>query len=357
MESREPVGRKKTRRIVLGGVPIGGGAPVSVQSMTTTRADDVPATVRQCRRLARAGCEIVRVAVPDAAAAHAVGRIRRGIPVPLVADIHFDHRLALLAIEAGADGVRINPGNIGGARRVAAVARAAAAAGVAIRVGVNAGSVERRLLEKHGGPTSEALAESALACVRAIEDAGHDRIKISVKASSVTGTIAAYERVSARTDWPLHVGVTEAGPPLIAAVRSAAGIGHLLLRGIGDTIRVSVTGDPATEVEIAKELLQSLGFRSFGPSLVSCPTCGRCRIDLRRLVREVQRALGRETRPITVAVMGCAVNGPGEAREADVGLAAGRGEGLIFRRGRIVRKVRERDFLKALLEEIRRLPG
>lgn len=345
--------RKKTRRITLGGVPIGGGAPISVQSMTKTRTDDVGGTVRQCARLARAGCEIVRVAVPDEKAARAIGKIKKKIALPLVADIHFNHRLALIAMDEGADGIRINPGNIGGVKRIAEVARAAAAGRIPIRVGVNAGSVERELLKKYGGPAPAALAASALNCVKRIEDAGHRLIKISVKASSVLDTIEAYERVAAATRYPLHVGVTEAGPPLVAAVRSSAGIGYLLLKGIGDTIRVSVTGDPVEEVLIARELLQSLGLRQFGPMIVSCPTCGRCGIDVARIVDEVQRAIVDVKNNIKVAIMGCVVNGPGEAREADIGLAGGKGTGIIFRGGKIVRKVKEADFVKALIDEIR----
>lgn len=347
--------RRKTNRIMLGGVPIGGGAPIAVQSMTKTPTEDARATAAQCRRLAKVGCEIVRVAVPTREAARAVREIKRGMPLPLVADVHFDHRLALAALEAGADGIRINPGNIGGAKKIAAVAREAAARKAPIRVGVNAGSVEKKLLRKHGGPTPEALAESAMNCVRRIEDAGHRLIKISVKASSVPDTVTAYELVSRSTRYPLHVGVTEAGPLLLSAVRSSLGIGYLLMKGIGDTIRVSVTGDPAGEVAIAREMLQSLGLRTFGPTLVSCPTCGRCAVDISKTVAGVQRALRGVEKRITVAVMGCVVNGPGEAREADIGLAAGRGEGLIFRRGRIVRRVGEKDFVRALLEEIEKI--
>ena len=343
---------KRTRQITLGGVPIGGGAPVSIQSMTKTLTADIAATVAQIGRLARAGCEIVRVAVPDEPSARAIGPIRRSISIPLVADIHFNHRLALIALGEGADGIRLNPGNIGGAKRVAEVAKAAAARKVPIRVGVNAGSVEKGILKKHGGPTPAALAESALLGVRMLEDAGHGLIKISVKASSVRGTIEAYERISRAARYPLHIGVTEAGPPLISAVRSSAALGHLLLEGIGDTLRISVTGDPVEEVVIARELLQSLGLRTFGPTIVSCPTCGRCGIDVVRIVGEVQRAIGDIRTPLTVAIMGCAVNGPGEAREADVGLAGGKGEGLIFRRGKTVRKVKESDFVRALLDEI-----
>jgi (E)-4-hydroxy-3-methylbut-2-enyl-diphosphate synthase len=347
------IARKRTRRISLGGVAIGGGAPVSIQSMTKTPTADIASTVAQIARLAGAGCEIVRVAVPDEESARAIGRIRPAIPIPLVADIHFDHRLALIAMGEGADGIRINPGNIGGARRVAEVARVAFERRVPVRVGVNAGSVEKGMLKKHGGPTPAALAESALLGARMLEDAGHDLIKISVKASSVCGTIEAYERISRAARYPLHIGVTEAGPPRISAVRSSAALGHLLLEGIGDTLRVSVTGDPVEEVFIARELLQSLGLRTFGPTIVSCPTCGRTRIDVVRIVEEVGRAVAGVRAPLTVAIMGCAVNGPGEAREADVGLAGGKGEGLIFRKGKVVRKVKEKEFVRALLDEIR----
>lgn len=349
------IARKRTRRISLGGVAIGGGAPVSIQSMTKTPTADIASTVAQIARLAGAGCEIVRVAVPDEESARAIGRIRPAIPIPLVADIHFDHRLALIAMGEGADGIRINPGNIGGARRVAEVARVAFERRVPVRVGVNAGSVEKGMLKKHGGPTPAALAESALLGARMLEDAGHDLIKISVKASSVCGTIEAYERISRAARYPLHIGVTEAGPPRISAVRSSAALGHLLLEGIGDTLRVSVTGDPVEEVFIARELLQSLGLRTFGPTIVSCPTCGRTRIDVVRIVEEVGRAVAGVRAPLTVAIMGCAVNGPGEAREADVGLAGGKGEGLIFRKGKVVRKVKEKEFVRALLDEIRSL--
>jgi len=345
--------RKKTIKITLGSVPIGGGAPISVQSMTKTRTRDVAATVAQCERLAAVGCEIVRVAVPDEKAARAIGKIKREITLPLVADVHFNYRLALIVMGEGADGIRINPGNIGGVKRIAEIAKAAAERKIPIRVGVNSGSVEKRLIAKYGRPTPRALAESAIDCVKRIEDAGHERIKISVKAASVRDTIEAYERVSAMTRYPLHVGVTEAGPPLISAVRSAAGIGHLLLKGIGDTIRVSVTGDPLTEVMIAKELLQSLELRQFGPTLISCPTCGRCEVDIAGIVEDVQHAtLGMEHN-ITIAIMGCVVNGPGEAREADVGLACGRGSGIIFRHGKMIRRVKEADMVKALLDEIR----
>jgi len=340
---------------MLGGLAIGGGAPVSIQSMTKTSTADVRATVKQCARLAREGCEIIRLAVPDEQAARALGRIRREVATPLVADIQFNYRLALVAMEKGADGIRINPGNIGGAERIAEIARAAAGGKIPIRVGVNSGSVEPSILKDHGGPTPEALAESAVTCVKRIEDSGHNLIKISVKASSVADTIRAYERVSEMTDYPLHVGVTEAGPPLTAAVRSAIGIGRLLLEGVGDTIRVSVTGDPVVEVEIAREILQSLGVRSFGPTLVSCPTCGRCEIDVVKIVEEVKGAIKNIKKNIKIAIMGCAVNGPGEAREADVGLAGGRGEGILFRKGKVVHKVSEKDFVKALLEEISNL--
>ncbi|MCX6357496.1 MAG: flavodoxin-dependent (E)-4-hydroxy-3-methylbut-2-enyl-diphosphate synthase [Candidatus Aureabacteria bacterium] len=344
--------RKKTKKIIVGGIAIGAGAPISIQSMTKTHTEDVAATVAQIQRLARAGCEIVRVAVPDEKAARAIGAIMRRIRMPLIADIHFDHRLALIAIKEGADGIRINPGNIGGVKKLAGVAKAAAAAGIPIRVGVNAGSVEKDLLNKHGGPTPAALAESAMRGVKRVEDAGHAMIKISVKASSVLDTVEAYERVARLTRYPLHVGVTEAGPLLTSAIRSSAAVGHLLIKGIGDTIRVSVTGDPVEEVAIARELLQSLGLREFGPVIVSCPTCGRCNINVGRVVAEIQRAVAGIRTPLTIAVMGCAVNGPGEAREADLGLAGGKGSGVLFRKGRVIRTVKEPDFVRALLDEI-----
>jgi len=349
------INRRWTKQINLGGVAIGGGAPISIQSMTKTRTCDAAATVKQCIELANAGCEIIRLAVPDEDAARALGKIRREVKTPLVADIHCNHRLALIAMEEGMDGIRINPGNIGGPDRIAEIARIAAAGKIPLRVGVNSGSIEQAILKDHGGPTPEALAESALACVNRIEDAGHNLIKISVKASSVADTIRAYELVSELTDYPLHVGVTEAGPPMTAAIRSSIGIGHLLMEGIGDTIRVSVTGDPVVEVAIAREIIQSLKLRSFGPTLVSCPTCGRCEIDVAEIVEEVQKAIGGVRADIKIAIMGCSVNGPGEAREADIGLAGGKDSGVIFRRGEIVRKVESKDFVRALLEEIEKL--
>ncbi len=349
------IARKKTKRIMIGSVAVGGGAPISIQSMTKTPTDDIEATVEQCRRLAEAGCEIVRVAVRTEADADAIRKIKKGISLSVIADIHFDYRLALKALEAGSDGIRINPGNIGPAKRIIEVARAAAAVGVPIRVGVNSGSVEKSLLLKYGGATPEALAESALVCVRKIEEAGCRQIKISVKASSVIDTIRAYEIVSESSDYPLHIGVTEAGPPIVSAVRSSIAIGHLLLLGIGDTIRISVTGDPVEEVFIAREILQSLGLRCFGPTIVSCPTCGRCEIDVVGLVTEISRRLEGMKKNIKVAIMGCVVNGPGEAREADVGLAGGKAEGVIFRKGKILRKVKEKDFVRLLIEEIERI--
>jgi (E)-4-hydroxy-3-methylbut-2-enyl-diphosphate synthase len=340
---------------MVGNVPVGGGSPVTVQSMTKTPTEDTRATVRQCGRLERAGCEIIRIAVPNMQAAAAVKEIKKNVAVPLIADVHFDYKLALAVIENGIDGVRINPGNIGGKKEIGRVARAAAGNAVAVRVGCNIGSIEKRLLVKYGGPTPEALVESALACIKTIEDAGHDAIKVSVKASSVIDTVRAYEMLSRKTRYPLHLGVTEAGPLLMSAVRSSAAMGYLLLNGIGDTIRVSVTGDPVKEVAVAQEILQSLGLRSFGPTLVSCPTCGRCRVDLMKTVEKVQGILRGIKSDIHVAVMGCVVNGPGEAREADVGLAAGKGKGVLFKHGRVVRTVRERDFVKALEREIHKL--
>lgn len=344
-----------TRRIMVGGVPIGGGAKVTIQSMTNTPTSDVDKTVEQIRRLEAAGCEIVRVAVPDMAAAKAVGAIRERIGIPLVADIHFDYRLALEAVAAGADKVRINPGNIGGEDRVKAVADACRQKGVPIRVGVNGGSLEKPLLAKYGGVTAEAMVESAMGHIELLRKYDFDDICISLKSSSVVTTMAAYRLMSQRGDYPLHLGVTEAGPPRMGKVKSAIGIGGLLALGIGDTIRVTLTADPIEEIYAAREILKAVGLRREGPELISCPTCARTRIDLIGLAGEVERRLQAVKKPITVAVMGCAVNGPGEASAADVGIAGGDGVGLLFCRGEIVKKVPQEqlvDELFALIETI-----
>ena len=352
--------RSRTRQLKLGPVLIGGGAPVVVQSMTNTDTRDVEATLEQIRRLHAAGCEVVRLAVPDEAAAAALKAIVPASPVPLIADIHFDWRLAIAALDAGLKGLRINPGNIGGAAPVDNVAAAAKANGAVIRVGVNSGSVEKELLERFGGPTPEALVESALRHVRMLEDRGFGDIKVSLKSSSVAHTIASYRLMAERGDYPLHLGVTEAGTPMRGAIKSSVGLGLLLFEGIGDTMRVSLTADPVKEIGVAWEILRSVGLRSRGPEIVSCPTCGRTEIDLIGMAEKVEEYL--QSHPaaaksdLKVAVMGCVVNGPGEAREADIGLAGGRGKGVIFRKGQVLRSVNgEEALLAAFLEELDKL--
>ena len=344
-----------TKRIMVGGVPVGGGAPVSIQSMCSTKTDDVEATVEQIHRLEAAGCEIVRVAVPDMAAARALGTIKNSIHIPLVADIHFDYRLALEAIGQGVDKIRLNPGNIGGEDRVKAVADACRARHVPIRIGVNGGSLEKELRQKYGGVTAQALVDSAMGHVALLNKFDFDDICISVKCSSVPLTMAAYRLLSERCNYPLHLGVTEAGTPSMGLVKSAMGIGGLLCLGIGDTLRVTLTADPVEEVYAAKKILQAAGLRQEGPNIIACPTCGRTNIDLIPLAEEVERRLADCKKPITVAVMGCAVNGPGEAAAADVGIAGGKGEGLLFRKGEILRKVPQEQLIEALMEEIEKL--
>lgn len=344
-----------TRQIRVGGVPVGGGAPVTIQSMTNTRTDDVAATVEQIKRLETAGCQIIRVAVPDMAAAKAVGAIREQIHIPLVVDIHFDYKLALACIDAGCDAVRINPGNIGGEDRVKAVAEACKAKGLPIRIGVNGGSLEKPLLAKYGGVTPEALVESAFGHIALLEKYDFHDICVSLKSSSVPVTMAAYKLMSEKSDYPLHLGVTETGTIRMGTLKSAIGIGGLLALGIGDTMRVSLSADPVEEVLAAKDILKAAGLRKDGPDLVSCPTCGRTRIDLIGLASEVEERLKTVDKPITVAVMGCVVNGPGEASAADVGIAGGDGEGLLFRKGEIVKKVPQNqlvDELFALIEQL-----
>lgn len=336
---------------------MGGDAPVAVQSMTNTDTRDEASTIRQIRSLQEAGCDLVRLAVLDEEAALALGRIRSKVTVPLIADIHFDHRLAIAALRAGADGLRINPGNIGGRRAVEEVIREARTRTTPIRIGVNAGSLPRHLLEKHRHPCPEAMVEAALEHVRLFEEIGYDRIKISLKSSSVLMTIAAYERLSQLVDYPLHLGVTEAGTLIAGTVKNAIGIGTLLFKGIGDTLRVSLTRDPVEEVRVAYEILRSLDLRHRGPEIISCPTCGRCEIDLFGLVERVETALSGIRSSPRVAVMGCVVNGPGEAREADVGVAGGRHQGILFRKGEVVRKVPEGELADALIEEVKKLAG
>jgi (E)-4-hydroxy-3-methylbut-2-enyl-diphosphate synthase len=344
--------RNQTRRVRVGQVIIGGGAPVSVQSMTTTDTRDVDATVAQIRALQAAGCEIVRVAVPDKAAAAALTRIKAQMQVPLVADIHFDYRLALLALEAGVDKLRLNPGNIGEADRVRTVAREARDRGVPIRVGANVGSISKEMLRKYGEPCADALVESALDEIKILEDLDFHDIVISVKASDVEMALQAYEKISATARYPLHVGITEAGTTWAGTVKSSVGLGAILSRGIGDTIRVSLAADPVEEVKVGFEVLKSLGLRMRGPILVACPSCGRADVDIVALAEEVERRLQQYPVAVKVAVMGCAVNGPGEARMADLGVAAGKGMGLIFRKGKIVASLPEAGLLEGLMKEV-----
>ncbi len=340
---------------MVGNLPVGGGARVSIQSMCSTKTEDVSATVDQIHRLEAAGCEIVRVAAPTMAAAKAVGAIKSRIHIPLVVDIHFDYRLALEAVAQGADKIRLNPGNIGGEDRVAQVARACRERHIPIRVGVNGGSLEKGLREKYGGVTAPALVESALGHVALLNKFDFDDICISVKCSSVPLTVAAYRLLSERCAYPLHLGVTEAGTPAMGMVKSAMGIGGLLCLGIGDTVRVTLTADPVEEVAAAKKILMAAGLRREGVNLIACPTCGRTDIDLIPLAREVERRLEGCEKPITVAVMGCVVNGPGEASDADVGIAGGKGEGLLFAHGKILCKLPEERLVDALMAEVDKL--
>ena len=333
---------------------MGGGAPVTVQSMLNVPSTDIPGSVAQAKRLEEAGCQILRAAIPDLAAVALIPAIKEAVRIPLVADIHFDYKLALEAVAAGVDKVRINPGNIGDDSKVEAVAKACREKGVPIRVGVNSGSVEKHILAKFGGPTPQALVESALYHVSLLERYDFTDIVVSLKASSVDSTIRAYQLMAQRCPYPLHLGVTEAGTARTGLIKSAIGIGSLLQQGIGDTLRVSLTADPVEEIPAGKDILKALGMGT-GPRLVSCPTCGRTRIDLVGLANQVEQALRGCEKDITVAVMGCAVNGPGEAREADLGIAGGEGEGLLFQKGKILRKVPEDQLLAALLEEVDKL--
>lgn len=342
----------KTREISIGNVKIGGGNPIAVQSMTNTKTENVQATVTQINHLVQAGCDIVRVAVPTMEAAEAVREIKKQVRIPIVADIHFDYRLAIAAVENGADKIRINPGNIGSTERIQAVVDTCRERGIPIRVGVNSGSLEKPLLLKYGGVTPEALVESALNEVRMIEQMGYENIVISIKSSDVLSCIKAHEQIAGRTDYPLHVGITESGTVLSGSIKSAVGLGNILYQGIGDTIRVSLTGDPVEEVRAANLILKSLGLKKGGITVVSCPTCGRTQIDLIGLATRVEEMVQDFDLDIKVAVMGCVVNGPGEAREADIGIAGGIGEGLLIKKGEVVKKLPEEELLEALRQEL-----
>lgn len=349
--------RRKTHQICIGPVKIGGSAPISVQSMTKTDTRDVRKTVHQIRLLEEAGCEIIRVAVVDEEAARAIAEIKKQIRIPLIADIHFHSHLALSAIESGADGLRINPGNIGGRDHLRPLVIAARNRSVPIRIGVNSGSLEKDLLKRFGGATPEAMVSSALRTTEWMEELGFDLIKISLKASDVLRTVEAYRLFSKKSDYPLHLGVTEAGKGSAAIVKSSIGIGLLLSEGIGDTLRVSLTGTPLEEVRVGYGILRALAIRKRGVEIVSCPTCGRCNVDLAPLVAKVEQGVKKISTPITVAMMGCVVNGPGEAKEADIGIAGGRGVGVLFKKGAVVRKLKEKDFVPVLLREIEEMAG
>ena len=349
--------RRNTRKIHVGNVAVGGGSPISVQSMTKTDTRDVNATVRQILSLESAGCEIIKLAVPDMEAAQALGKIKSQISnlksqIPMIADIHFDWRLALEAIKQGVDGLRLNPGNIGAKWKIKEVVAAAKEKNIPIRIGVNAGSLEKELLQKYGHPTPEALVESAEGHIKILEELNFFDIKVSLKASNVMKTVDAYRLFSEKYDYPLHIGISEAGPSFSGIIKSAVGLGMLLSEGIGDTMRVSLTAEPEEEIRVAYEILKSLGIRRRGPELISCPTCGRCQVDLKPIAQKVEKALKDIKKPISVAVMGCVVNGPGEAREADFGIAGGKGMGLVFKKGEVVKKVKEEELLKALIDLI-----
>lgn len=347
--------RKKTKQISLGSLKIGGNAPVAVQSMCNTDTRDVDATLTQIKQLEEAGCEAVRLAVPDMEAAQALGKIRKGAKIPLIADIHFDYRLAIEAVNQGIDALRLNPGNIGKKENVAEVVRACKDRGIPIRIGVNAGSLEKHLLEKYHHPTPEAIVESAFGHIRILEDMNFTDLKVSLKASDVLTTVAAYRLFAAKADYPLHIGISEAGTLFSGTIKSSVGLGILLADGIGDTMRVSLTADPVEEVRAAYEILKALKVRQRGVNIISCPTCGRTEINIIGLAQEVEKRLSHITEPITVAVMGCVVNGPGEAREADVGIAGGKGVGLLFKHGEIIKKFDEKELADVLVKEVEKL--
>ena len=347
--------RRKTFQIRIGNVKIGGLAPISVQSMTNTPTQDIGATVSQIKRLEKAGCEIIRVAVPDIAAAEAIAAIKKKISIPLIADIHFDYRLALAAARAGADGLRLNPGNIGSPKNIKAIVDCAKDLNIPIRIGVNSGSLEKDILKKYKEATPAAMVESALRHIELLKSLDFQQIKISLKASDVQRTVEAYRLLSKQTDLPLHIGVTEAGTLFSGIVKSALGIGMLLAEGIGDTLRVSLTRDPVEEVRVGYEILRALNLRHRGPEIIACPTCGRCNIGLFDIVEKIEHALLASTLPIKIAIMGCVVNGPGEAREADIGIAGGDGTGILFRKGKVIKKFPQDKLVAVLLEEVRKI--
>ena len=349
------INRKKTREVGCGKIVIGGTSPITIQSMTNTDTRDVAKTVGQIKRLEEVGCDIVRVAIPDMEAAEAIKLIKNEIDIPLVADIHFDYRLAIRCIENGIDKLRLNPGNIGGTERIREVVKQAKERTIPIRIGVNAGSIEKEILEKYETISADALVESALKHIQLLEDLNFNDIVVSLKASDIKLTIDAYNRIAEKIDYPLHIGITEAGTIRNGTIKSSIGVGALLLGGIGDTIRISLTGDPVEEVLVGKEILQALNIRNFGIRFISCPTCGRCQIDLIRVANAVEDKLKNIKKPITVAIMGCAVNGPGEAKEADIGIAGGKSSALLFKRGQVIKKVREDQIEETLIEEIMKM--
>ncbi|HBO84786.1 MAG: 4-hydroxy-3-methylbut-2-en-1-yl diphosphate synthase [Deltaproteobacteria bacterium GWC2_42_11] len=349
--------RRKTRQITIGNVKVGGDAPVSVQSMTNTDTLDVNETVRQIKALEKSGCEIVRVAVLNQDAANVLDKIKKRIKIPLIADIHFDYRLALKAIEKGVDGLRLNPGNIGDKKRIKEVVKAAKERRIPIRIGINAGSLEKDILEKHGHPTSGGMVESALRHIRILEELDFFDIKVSLKASDIWKTIEAYRLLAKKVDYPFHIGITEAGTIFSGSIKSAVGLGILLSEGLGDTLRVSLTGDPVEEVRVGWEILKSLKLRERGVNIISCPTCGRIKIDAIKLATEIEKRLSHITKPINVAVMGCVVNGPGEAIESDIGIAGGDGAGMLYIKGKAVKKVKEDKIIETVIKEVERIAG
>jgi len=344
--------RRKTKKVFFGDVPVGGNSPISVQSMTNTRTSDIKTTVEQINRLEKLGCEIIRTAVPDMESARAIKQIKKGINIPIVADIHFDHKLALESVKSGVDALRINPGNIGEENKIKKVAEACQKANIPIRVGSNSGSIEKSILKKYDGPTAEAMVESALQNVRVLEDNNFFDIVISLKSTSIFTTLEAYSLMAKKVDYPFHIGITEAGTPWRGTIKSSAGIGALLSAGLGDTLRVSLTAEPEEEVRVGWQILKSLKLRKKGVEIISCPSCGRTEIDLIPLAEQIEKYTAHIDKNLTIAVMGCAVNGPGEAREADIGIAGGKQEGLIFKKGKVIKKVPEKKLLEELLKEI-----